>query len=190
MTASDDARDALHDPAAGRTFATVDYLLAATLPDGRTIAAALDALPEVEAERDALRAALTDRDQYQQKATALVEDRWPQGDQSAGEDLARRVLALCEEAGEVARCVLKAGASHSGYRSDTDWVEQMFIEVGQVGFVLATIAEAVGFDHWEAEQAAMADVESKPTAAERARLLLTDRTDGDDGAGIMHGVDW
>ena len=169
---SDDARDALHDPAAGRTFATVDYLLAATLPDGRTIAAALDALPEVEAERDALRAALTDRDQYQQKATALVEDRWPQGDQSAGEDLARRVLALCEEAGEVARCVLKAGASHSGYRSDTDWVEQMFIEVGQVGFVLATIAEAVGFDHWEAEQAAMADVESKPTAAERARILL------------------
>ncbi len=34
------------------------------------------------------------------------------------------------------------------------------------------------------------DHECVDPTVERARLLHTDRTDGDDGAGIMHGVDW
>lgn len=64
---SDDARDAIQAalPRSGASsrvnltqFGAATAALAATLPDGRTIAAALDALPEVEAERDALRAAL------------------------------------------------------------------------------------------------------------------------------------
>lgn len=66
VTASD-ARDAIQAalPRSGASsrvnltqFGAATAALAATLPDGRTIAAALDALPEVEAERDALRAAL------------------------------------------------------------------------------------------------------------------------------------
>lgn len=102
----------------------------------------------------------------QRRSLALVEERWP------GDDPARRGLALCEEAGEVARCILKADANHSGYRSETDWAHQLEVEAGQVAFVLCTIAEANGFSLAEALLAAVADVEAKPTAAERevARL--------------------
>ena len=101
-------------------------------------------------------------DDYQARALALCNERWP------GEELAGRVLALCEETGEVARCVLKARSTHAGYRTGTDWGEQLRLEVGQVGFVLATIAEAAGFSLADAMSVAELDVEKKPTAADRA----------------------
>lgn len=109
---------------------------------------------------------ITVLDHVQRLALQLVEERWP------GEDPARRGLALCEEAGEVARCILKAADNHAGYRSDTDWAAQLETEVGQAAFVLATIAEANGFSLGHALDIAISDVEGKPTAAERevARL--------------------
>ena len=101
----------------------------------------------------------------QADALRLVDERWP------GDDMARRGLALCEEAGEVARCILKADANHAGYRTDTDWTAQLRIELGQVAFVLATIAEAAGVNLDDAFLDAYADVLAKPTAVQRQHTL-------------------
>lgn len=101
----------------------------------------------------------------QDHALRLVDERWP------GDDMARRGLALCEESGEVARCILKADSNHAGYRTDTDWADQLRIELGQVAFVLATIAAAAGVDLDRAFLDAYSDVLAKPTAAARRATL-------------------
>lgn len=106
--------------------------------------------------------------QYQGHAHQLVDDRWP-ADRTGPRwrELERRLLALTEEVGELARCVVKLDGSHDGYRADVDWLEQASVELGQVGFVLASIAEELDVPFGACLLAAMRDVEAKPTAAER-----------------------
>lgn len=110
-------------------------------------------------------------DDYQRIVLEAVEERWP------NEGFERRIFALVEEVGEVARCILKAHASHDGYRDDVDWDEQLRVEAGQVGLVLASIAEAAEFSLADAMDDALDGVLGIATYEERQRAAGRSRQD-------------
>lgn len=77
----------------------------------------------------------------------LVTDRiWP------NETIEEAALALCEEAGEVARAVIKRNHQNAGTgdRPTTDWTAELRLELAQVVVVAMKIAQREGFSLFEA----------------------------------------
>lgn len=87
-----------------------------------------------------------DLDGQQVLAEALTNALWP------GETIEEAALALAEEAGEVARAVIKRNhASRSeGDRPPTDWTHNLRVELAQVVVVALKMAEREGFSLWDA----------------------------------------
>jgi NTP pyrophosphatase (non-canonical NTP hydrolase) len=78
-----------------------------------------------------------DLDSLSAEVRAHVERLWP------GEDIRSAGLSLTEEAGEVARAIVKRHHKTRGSRED--WTKQLRIEVAQVVGVCMDIAEREGF---------------------------------------------
>lgn len=78
----------------------------------------------------------------QERIDAITSLLWP------GETIEEAALALCEEAGEVARAVIKRNhqARHEGDRAPANWAENLRVELAQVVVVAMKIAEREKFD--------------------------------------------
>lgn len=82
-----------------------------------------------------------DMDEEQRYVEAVTNCLWP------GESIEEAALALCEEAGEVARAVIKRNhaATGSGDREPADWSTNLRRELAQVVVVAMKMAEREGF---------------------------------------------
>lgn len=87
-----------------------------------------------------------DLDGQQVLAAAMADVLWP------GETIEEAALALAEEAGEVARAVIKRNhaARSEGDRPPTDWTHNLRVELAQVVVVALKMAEREGFSLWDA----------------------------------------
>lgn len=85
-------------------------------------------------------------DEEQATVVWLADVLWP------GETIEEAALALCEEAGEVARAVAKRNLAlrSEGDRPPTDWTANLRDELAQVVIVAMKIAEREGFSLREA----------------------------------------
>lgn len=108
-----------------------------------------------------------DLDEEQATVVRLADALWP------GETIEEAALALCEEAGEVARAVIKRNHADrsEGDRPPTDWTANLRDELAQVVIVAMKMAEREGFSLSEAIVEQMA-------ALDRRRNALLDLEDG------------
>lgn len=80
-------------------------------------------------------------DDEQKSAEWVTNELWP------GETIEEAALALCEEAGEVARAIIKRNHAEvgSGDRAPDDWDANLRTELAQVVVVAMKMAEREGF---------------------------------------------
>ena len=101
-----------------------------------------------------------DLDEEQSTAAWVTDLLWP------GETIEEAALALCEEAGEVARAVIKRShqARHEGDRAPRDWTANLREELGQVVIVAMKMAEREGFSLWGSIAEGLAKLDDRRTA--------------------------
>lgn len=99
-------------------------------------------------------------DAWQDEAWFLTGLLWP------GETLEEAGLALSEEAGEVARAIIKRSHAlrHEGDREPFDWADNLRREVAQVVVVCAKMAHFEGFDLGAAVEAELRALEDRARA--------------------------
>lgn len=103
-------------------------------------------------------AAVVSRQEWIDGLTSLL---WP------GETVEEAGLALAEEAGEVARAIIKRNHAERGEgdRPPKDWTANLREEVADVVIVCAKIANREGFDLNEAVEKGIAGLEQRARAA-------------------------
>lgn len=109
-------------------------------------------------------------DEEQTYVESVVDKLWP------NETIEEAALALCEEAGEVARAVIKRNhaAQGSGDREANDWTLALQKELAQVVVVAMKIAEREGFS-------LLAAVVAERDALDARWKALAKRPRGSDG---------
>lgn len=117
-------------------------------------------------------------DEEQATVAWLTEKLWP------GETTEEAALALCEEAGEVARAVIKRNhqTRHEGDRAAKDWTADLRVELAQVVIVAMKMAEREGFSLWGAvaEQMTVLDERRTRRDGDERGFDPSDEGDGDD----------
>lgn len=110
-----------------------------------------------------------DLDKEQATVVWITDALWP------SETVEEAALALCEEAGEVARAVIKRNHQdrNEGDRPETDWTANLRVELAQVVIVAMKMAEREGFSLAEA-------IFDEMAALERRRLLRVPDQGGPD----------
>lgn len=103
-----------------------------------------------------------DLDQEQETVDWLTRQLWPR------ETLEEAGLALCEEAGEVARAIIKRNHSQRGEgdRPISDWTANLRVEIAQVVIVCMKLAAREEFSLWDAIADELAVLDQRREAME------------------------
>lgn len=123
------------------------------------------------------RPVLIDLDQEQASVDWVTTELWP------GETIEEAALALCEEAGEVARAIIKRNHAgrDEGDRAPADWSANLRVELAQVVIVAMKMAERERFSLRESIYEQLAVLDDRRAALAHAATIFAIDNDGDQG---------